>query len=280
MVNHKTIFGVLLYSIVLLLSIGIVNAAFTATWDSPTTGMTINGTFNFTVTIASANAANNITFYYVNGSNPQFTFYQNLNANQTTYGSSNDTTTLLTEGTTYTIGANVSGYPNLGAGSSTNRTQAEISVTIDQTVPTVIFRVDRDTIGYMDGTGIQVNCGASTDNVDTGLSFNITGYTSTGRSIQRNTGPTASTGITDFSNGDLNEKGDLRLVCSVSDNANLTTHSANFTVRVISKTSDEERVVTQQLGTRSLMFPLIIVLGAGIVVIGLGSMAFKGKGKR
>src|SRR3990167_3088867 len=184
MVNHKTIFGVLLYSIVLLLSIGIVNAAFTATWDSPTTGMTINGTFNFTVTIASANAANNITFYYVNGSNPQFTFYQNLNANQTTYGSSNDTTTLLTEGTTYTIGANVSGYPNLGAGSSTNRTQAEISVTIDQTVPTVIFRVDRDTIGYMDGTGIQVNCGASTDNVDTGLSFNITVYTSTRINIQ------------------------------------------------------------------------------------------------
>lgn len=272
MANKKSIW-ILFFTLMLIISgMSLVNAAFTATWDSPLTTQTINGTFNFTVTTASANAVANITFYYKNGTDPKFTICNSLVANQTTYGCSNDTTTLLTDGSSYTLGVNVTGYPTNNATQSANGnyTFAEITVTVDNTAPTSSFTVDIDQVEFLSAVPIQVDCSGSTDATDTALSRIVRLYKD-GEQTSTKTSPSVGNGTFTFDTSDFDFIGTGLINCRVTDNANQEDWGTNYSILVKGKDGEVKKaqalseisVTTPGRGLNGKTIAVIIVVLAG-----------------
>lgn len=250
--KNKFIFGISLFSLILMLSL--VSGAITFTTPS-TTGETINGTIMFNVTTEIRNAT------YCNWSttaSPQFA----TASNQTPYNFnvSYDTSGITdVEDTTLTVNCS----------NSTDSEVGTLVINVDNTPPVCLqsLPVGEDTVDYMDAFGVYP-IDSSTDTTD--LTWAWVLYDSSGNSQATSTSQTPN-----FEGTDLDEIGTFILELKVTDEALKTTACTNQTIMV--RGTDGEVIPTvvgefieerkTEIIVGASVVALMVVLGGAFLVI-------------
>jgi hypothetical protein len=256
------LFSAFLFSLILasILTLTIVSAA-TISITTPTASETIYGTYTFTLTNASA--------YYVNctwsttaDSNFGIT-YNTTGENQVAWNISNNTA-LLTDAASTTL--TVTCY---------NRTASEDSgtqtIAIDNTAPTCSnsLPIGESTVVFHDIFGINP-LDASTDAIDSSLTYSLILYDPSGNRQDTSTSSTAN-----FADEDFDEIGTFILAQTVTDNGANVGTCTNLSIDVQGSNGDGTVVTTTQQASQQrntvIIISVIIVL---LILAGLGYFIF------
>lgn len=226
-------------------------ASASITFIKPTTGQYINGTVNFNVTTAVANA---LMCNWSTTANANFLGVLNSSAGQTAFNQTYNTAS-LTEVASTTLTVNCSNATASEVGS--------ITIGVDNTAPTCSFLLDMVNIPRQSGLGVTPTQ-KSTDTTTLTYVWNLTNSESKQKATYTTSEPT-------FSNGDLEDLGEHTIRLTVTDRVGKTA-TCTDTIYVKSANTDKQDViaqtsVSQAQSTSSKMWIIWIILGVLVVVI-------------
>lgn len=260
--KNKLMFGALLFLV--LFSLALISSTITITIDNPIASETISGTYVFNVTTSSYNVTN---CTWSTTADINFSTTVNTSAYQTIFTNSTDTTA-LTDASSTTL--TVTCYNNTNEYETTTRT-----IAVDNTDPTCSFLlgIGEETIDYMDAYGVYPT-DASTDAIDTSLTYAWVLWDPSGNSQQTSTSSTPN-----FAGLDFEEIGEFTLSLTVTDNGGNSNNCANKTIMVQGTNGEEiiPSVMTTFIKTNQTP---ILVIGGVFILIFLAVMGFFGINKK
>lgn len=217
----------LLLGLCFLFAVGIASAS-TVELTEPDAGDPVTGTYNFTATVTFTDNFNvtNCSF----GTTDDGVFLWSVRGNVTSQWNSTSTTSLTASASTTVT---VTCY-NYSSGNSISDTST--LVYIDNTNPTCSCGVDANSIEIFEP--IFYDCQASSDNVDTGLTYSCV--------ATYNDATTETETSQRGSFEDTNNLGEVSIACTVTDDASLTNTCSTMTA--VLQGSDNDGGGTQQIG--------------------------------
>ena len=249
--NMKKVFLFGIMSVFLLaLSLGVS----ALTINTPASGGTVSGTYNFTATTALVANASNCTF--ATTADGVFATSYNRSVNQTLFWNSTVTTALTDASSTV---LNVTCYNN------TNEDSAVVTIAIDNTAPTAVLS---ELYPILDIYGQQdVSCRKSSD-ATTAITCS---YTLTKPDSSTATTTTTSSSESFFNDGDLEESGSYTVTLTVTDaGSNSATDSETFDVKRRDKAVAIEEEIAQEKSNRTRN----IVIGGVVLVVIIASAGY------
>lgn len=241
--------ALIIFSLLLLALLGTAVSAWGVSSLTPASSTAIrNGqTITYTV-IMTGNFTNNLTIGHVNATG-YFPFHVNTTPNLTDYvftmavANLTGGTSPLIEGSSITLRVNASGNNNT-AGAFTNNSVLDVTgLIVDITVPTASFTPAKIQVLY--GEVITLDCSASSDNVDTGLTVRGHVWDPNGneKTVQQEANTTIETvrvGGAQFDTLGINT-----VSCEVVDDAGNSVYATNQTVEVWNKGAKTQTVLSQ-----------------------------------
>ena len=193
----------------------------------------------------------------------------------------------MTEANNYQI--NVTAYNNTGVPTKINEicstllSPSTADITVDNTNPIARYSISYPQTEFNDPEGIDGDCSASTDNVDTGLTYEI-------RLIRPDNSVSTvnRTSTTSFRDTELSDVGEFITNCRITDDVNNSVYSANETFFVSSEDDGMGITIGEQKKQETKRDNNILVMAVGIgfivivsvVVIFIFSRKTLKKGKR
>ena len=243
-----------------MFALAMVSAAVTFIAPS-STGSTATGSYLFNVT---TNLANTENCTFATTADGVFNVTVNDTTSDTVFNVTFDTTTLTdAEDTTLTVICN-----NTTGSTQTNT----LVINVDNTAPVCSFLIDRNTVDFQDGIGVETTQ-SSTDTTDLTYLWTLYRSDDTSSTTSTSTAPT-------FSGSDFDQVDEFTLALVITDEASKSTACTNQTILVSGSNGDgtvavaelttfvEERKTEMIVGILVLFLLLVAVAGYFIIING------------
>lgn len=221
------------------------------TIDAPSSGATVSGTTNFSVTTVIPNVRN-CTFSTTADTN--FVIVTNTSGDQSVFSNQFATGSLTDGATTLSINC-------------TNATIGELatlSITVDNTNPTANLELDPEVVIIFHE--VEADCSRSTDAIDTSLSFQIQLIDPESIAV----GSNKTTSIAQFDNGEIEQFGEYTIRCCVTDNGDNTNCQA---LTFDTRSSDDSKVAATFAASQTKtgiiiagIFLLVVAAVIGVII--------------
>ena len=245
----------------------------TVTFTAPASGATINGTYTFTGVSDWVNS--NMTNMTVYLDDVAVCSIRNTTSPQTTFSCD-----YLTTGTADKRAVVVNfTFRNVTYGTHEALPDVDNAVQnndLDNTAPTCVLEMIPAT-SFNAGGSLTVDCGRTTDAIDTALIFSISGQEPIENTFPLNATP--SNGVAQFSGGDLNYKGTWTFRCVATDNAG---HTCIISTTILATSEDgKDEIIGEGLIATTTKRNLLYG-GLGILLLGgiIGIIYYIGKKKK
>ncbi len=244
--------GVAFFSMLMVMSM----VAGTVTINTPTSGLAVNGSYNFSVTTTGSEYLN---CSFATTGDGRFAEVANTSVNQTSWSIANDTA-LLTEAlaTTFTVNC---------TNDSTSVTATQ-TFDVDNTAPTCSFSmpVGEETIDYMDGFGVYPT-DASSDT--TTLTWAWVLY-----DANQNVQATSTEQKPNFCCEDFDEITDFTLTLNVTDEVGKSTRCTNKTLSVEGTDGDIVTTTTTKKISDKSRTTMIIGIIVSVFILAMIAVLF------
>jgi len=237
----------ILLPIIAIFFLATILCANALTISTPASAEAIRGKYNFTVTTAYLNIYN---CTWGNPTDGQFASSGNITLSPTNFWNYTDTIALLLTDTPSVV-INITCY------NASDQDSGTVTIEIDNTAPTAVISIPTEYVEIMHQ--FEADCSASTDAIDTSLTYSQQLYNSAGTAI----GSARTSAVSDWDDGDLEEFGEHNVTCTVTDNAgNTATASELFDV-----TSKDGGFIFSPVATRARISGSKMIFGGLIIFL-------------
>lgn len=250
--KNKTKMWVLMLSLMIAI---VASTAYAVTVTTPASGGTISGTYEFAWTTVETMDSCNATV--------GTTIMGNNNTAGTSFKLSNLTTGLTDTASTTLL---------INCTNATDQTATTVTIAVDNTAPSAKVSLSKNIAEKM--SPVESDCSASTDAIDTSLSYSQQLYDPDGTAVSS----ACTTAVCEWDDGDLENLGENYVTCTVTDNGGNTNAQTDYVT--VNSGDDATRIVLgNQKSNRNIMFAGLILLVL-IVVIAVVAVTVKKKKRK